>query len=63
MISKVGELISYLENMTNFKNDGVGINQLCRVDQRSPSLGIGGRAETFSGSPYIVLNASSKRDL
>jgi hypothetical protein len=26
-------------------------------------LGIGGRAATSSGSPYIVLNASSKRDL
>jgi hypothetical protein len=26
-------------------------------------LGIGGRAGTPSGSPYIVLNASSKRDL
>ena len=50
--------------MINSKNVGVGITQLCREDQRSPSSGIGGRASKCDGgSPYICLKASLNVEL
>jgi hypothetical protein len=47
----------------NSRKEGVGITQLCRVDQRPPSSGMGGRPTKFNGNAYILRNASSKPDL